>query len=243
MQLTRTQADFPGLVFLTSVDSTNLEMARRLGDSPAEFFAIAAAEQTAGLGRLGRSWVSEPETSLSLSLLLKPKSIRQAGFATLLAANSVHRALTGLTSSSDIGIKWPNDILLSGKKLSGILANLQNGYVVLGIGVNLRPQAQAPETATALSHLGEYSFDDVLHALLVELTRSWKNFTETDQNASEIAYLINHCVTLGQKVRAELPDGTSVSGLAKEITASGQLIIEGEERYELSAADVWHLRN
>ena len=242
MQLPKSRAVAPDLIFLDSVDSTNLELGRRLGPELPHFTALAAGQQTAGQGGMGRSWVSEPGTSLSLSILLRPRSAERAGLTTSLAAVAAHRALMTLYPQADLGIKWPNDLLLSGKKVSGILASLNGDQIVLGIGVNLKTQAGAPETATALDTIGDLGFDDVLAALLAELRQVFEDSGATDA-AAELAYLRANCVTLNSEVRAELPDGSVQFGRATAITDAGLLVIEGEKTIELAAGDVWHLRN
>lgn len=242
MQLAQSQKAFPSLRYLDSVDSTNLELLRGYQPSTPEFTVVTAGEQTAGLGRLGRTWVSEPGTSISISVLLRPTELDQAGFATLLAANSVHRALTDLTGSEQISIKWPNDILIGQRKVCGILAQLHDSALILGIGINLRKQNSAPEQATALDELVDASPDNVVLAVLTELRVRWEAF-KLQGPAPELQYLRNHCSTLGTKVRAELPGGEMIIGIAKSITAAGHLVIDAETEVELAAADVWHLRN
>lgn len=242
MQLTQSQKSFPALRYLDSVDSTNLELQRGCQPSTAEFTAVVAGEQTAGLGRLGRSWVSEPGTSISVSVLLRPDDLQQAGLATLLAANSVHRAMTGLTGSDQISIKWPNDVLIGQRKVCGILAQLHDSAVILGIGINLRRQIGAPEHATALDELVAASADDVVLAVLTELRAGWEKLKSMGA-AHELDYLRKNCSTLGTKVRAELPGGEVITGVAKSITEAGHLVIASDTEVELAAADVWHLRN
>ena len=242
MQLDRCQKVFPSLRYLDSVDSTNLELQRSYQPSTGEFTVVVASEQTAGLGRLGRTWVSEPGTSISISVLLKPTDLEHAGFATLLAANSVHRALTDLTGSEQISIKWPNDILIGERKVCGILAQLHDSSVILGIGINLKRQNSAPEHATALEELVDAAPEDVVLAVLTELRARWE-VLKAQGPAIELLYLRNHCSTLGTNVRAELPGGEIINGVAKSITAAGHLVIDAETEVELAAADVWHLRN
>lgn len=243
MELPLSSAQASTLVYLPSVDSTNLELIRRLPDGLEEFSTVVSGEQTAGLGRLGRSWVSEPGSSISISVLLKPVRIELAQSLTLLAANSIHRALVKLTGSDQISIKWPNDILLSGKKLCGILASLNQHAVILGMGINLAQQQDAPEHATSLSVLGNFSFDQVVAAVLGELKSAYRGYIASGDFSAELAYLEKSCSTIGQLVRAELPDGSAITGRAEAITEAGHIVIQGDQRYELAAADVWHLRN
>lgn len=241
MELVESRKQVPDLIFLPSVDSTNLELERRLQTGAPDYTVLVAAEQTAGLGRLGRSWVSQPGASLSLSVLLGPMAPEVASLSTLLAATAVHRALSGNYPNAKFEIKWPNDILVGGKKVCGILATLKSERVILGIGVNLQTQAGTPDTATSLSELGPTSFDVTLAAILRELNQLL--FTSEPAARSAMEYLRANCITLDSQVRAQLPDGSEILGLATAITDLGLLVIEGNETVELAAGDVWHLRN
>jgi len=233
--------------FCESIDSTNAELRRRYLAYPSdwpEFSVIAAAEQTAGRGRLDRTWVSEKGTSLALSVLLKP-SREALPWLTLTAGLAVAATIAELLPTPQLSIKWPNDVLLAGKKVSGVLAEIiSSEAVVLGIGVNLRPQRGAPETATALSeHHAEPGIDDLANLLLAALR---SRYLQLDTHAGRVAIhqeLRRQIGTLGQQVRAEMPDGTAVEGLAEDIDDQGRLIILSPERRALAAGDVWHLRN
>ena len=243
MELPLSRAQVSTLIYLPSVDSTNLELIRRLPDGLEEFTTVVSGEQTAGLGRLGRSWISEPGSSISMSVLLQPPRLELAQSLTLLVASSVHRALVKLTGSNQLSIKWPNDILLAGKKVCGILASLNQQSVIVGMGINLAKQQGAPEHATALSELGKFSFDQVVGEILAELKAAYQGYVSSGDFSAELAYLEKSCSTIGQLVRAELPDGSAITGQAVAISEAGHIVIQGDRRYELAAADVWHLRN
>lgn len=242
MQLAKSQHAFPNLRSLDSVDSTNLELQRSYQSTTEEFTIVAAGEQTAGRGRMGRNWVSEPGSSIAVSVLLRPNHFDQSGFATLLAANAVHESLTGLSGSNQISIKWPNDVLIGARKVSGILAQLHDNAVILGIGINLKRQQGAPDTATALDELVEISADEAVLAVLTNLRDRWQRL-QSQGVAAELDYLRQHCSTLNTMVRAELPGGAEIKGIAKSITDLGHLVISAQTDVVLAAADVWHLRN
>ena len=128
--------------------------------------AIALAGfQTAGRGRLGRAWEAPPGSALLLSVLLKPPADRALPQLALVAGVAVADALEHLTDLS-VQIKWPNDVMLRRQKVCGILAEVRDGAVVLGIGVNLT-QGRPPERAVAAHHHGPgVRADDVLDAVL-----------------------------------------------------------------------------
>lgn len=247
MYLNKTATVVNHLISLDSVDSTNLELARRLAIGPMENFSlVVASEQTAGMGRLGRAWVSEPGTSISASLYLRSTHTAQLGWATLIAATAIRAAIADLTGD-EVLVKWPNDVLVNDKKISGILAQIQpDGSLILGFGINLKTQLSAPDTATALDLLGvDADFDTVLHAVVRNFRIRWAIFEANPQTAITKARgeLVQYSATLGKSVRAELPGGGEVVGIAKDIDREGRLVIETPEPVVVSAADVWHLRN
>jgi BirA family biotin operon repressor/biotin-[acetyl-CoA-carboxylase] ligase len=144
-------------------------------------------------------------------------------------------------------VKWPNDVLVNDKKISGILAQIQpDGALILGFGINLKTQSGAPDTATSLELLGvDADFDAVLAAVVTNFRIRWSIFEQNPQPAIIKARgeLVEHSATIGRSVRAELPGGGEVYGIAKEIDAEGRLVIHTPEPVVVSAADVWHLRN
>ncbi len=171
------------LVVLPRVDSTNDAMARAVAaasggpDRRAEpdFSVIATTDQTAGRGRLGRSWSAPPGTSLAVSVLLRPVSPGGAplplecfGWLPLIAGLAMSRAVASLLEASHrgpsgdgpprVGLKWPNDVQVGGSKIAGLLAELvpRENAVVIGAGLNLTMTAdQLPvPTATSLALCG-----------------------------------------------------------------------------------------
>jgi BirA family biotin operon repressor/biotin-[acetyl-CoA-carboxylase] ligase len=239
MELPKSRAVLPQLRFVDSIDSTNLSLQRDYESLP-DFSALAAAEQTAGQGRAGRSWVSEPGASLALSLLLRPSRPQIASLITLLLAISAQQALAELYSELEVSIKWPNDLLIGERKLAGVLAAVNpDQSVVVGIGINLSEQF-SPDTAVALEEFVSTDFDSVLAAVLGKMQKNWLRMQDTT------GWLIEefraNCSTLGAEVRAELVTGESIVGRAKDITPDGRLVIESGQDYVLSAADVWHIR-
>lgn len=242
MNLEKSQLASKNLHFLESVDSTNLELARRLNQAALpDLYALAAASQTKGQGRLGREWVSEPGSSLSLSVFFAAPELPE--LMPIVLAVAAARVIS--LHAPEVSIKWPNDILISGRKVSGLLLQVAPGGVIAGIGVNIATQRGAPETACALSEFGAASFDDVLSGLLMELGQLRARMA---QSRAEFAIELveeysKSCSTLNSRVRAQLPGGGEIVGLATSITATGHLVVQSDKRHELSAADVWHLRN
>jgi len=245
MELDKAHSHFPELIALAEVDSTNKELLRRLGPESPEFFAVTAASQLGGLGRLSRNWVTEPGKSMALSMLLRPKTSAAANWITIMAGLALRQVVVDLGVAASI--KWPNDILVDGRKLAGILAELSGpNAVILGMGLNLQPQQGAPETATSLSELGaEVSIDHLISLVATAIKSYWELLNEnpTEAIARFQTELATACSTLGTEVRAELPGGRNLYGVARAIDAEGRLVIECPEPVALAAADVWHLRN
>src|SRR5438132_10945931 len=137
-----------------SVDSTNAFASRLLahGRKVPEGTVIIAESQTAGRGRLGRSWHSEREAGLYFSVVLFPKTPPSlAPLFTLAAAIAMHSAIERSTGL-DIDIKWPNDLLVTGNKFCGILSEIQAEvdlvkYMVIGVGVNVNHERHPTEIA------------------------------------------------------------------------------------------------
>jgi BirA family transcriptional regulator, biotin operon repressor / biotin---[acetyl-CoA-carboxylase] ligase len=240
MQLSKSQEVFSRVTWFEEIDSTNLELERQLESDALDFSAVIANSQSGGRGRLGRQWQSPPGSSLSLSILLTgPHS--QPGWLTLLAALAIKQSLEVLGVKS-AGIKWPNDVLVEGRKISGILAQLlPSGAVIIGIGLNLGKQQEALN-AVSLEELGiEADLDEVAALIGSALKNLLAEFASEPERVKERFGMA--CVTLGQNVRAELPEGSELYGMATAIDDSGQLVILTPEPRHLSAGDVWHLRS
>ena len=145
------------IVCFTETDSTNVR-ARKLGENGAAHGTLVVAEQqTAGRGRRGRGWESPAGSSIYMSLLLRPEFLpNKAPMLTIVMAYSVATALREQTGL-DFRIKWPNDIVLNGKKVVGILTEMSTeieyiNHVVIGVGINVNTEAFPEEIcATATS--------------------------------------------------------------------------------------------
>ncbi|CAB4545025.1 MAG: biotin--[acetyl-CoA-carboxylase] ligase [Actinobacteria bacterium] len=241
MDLPLARAVVPNLEFVDSIDSTNLALAREY-ELLADFHVLVSAEQTAGQGRAGRSWVSEKGSSISLSVLLRPVHQQNSSLVTLLIAVSAHQALHKLFPEIALSIKWPNDLLIGERKLAGILASLNpDQSIVAGIGINLADQ-RAPENAIALAELVDTDFDSTLSAVLAQLKSNWNLWQNSSNTSWLIDYLKTHCSTIGSAIRAELVTGESIVGTAIDIESDGRLRVMADREHLLAAADVWHLR-
>ena len=252
---------------VTVVPSTGSTNADLLAAGGPEGQVLATEEQTAGRGRMGRSWVSQPGAALTFSVLLRPDPVpgERRGWLPLLAGVAVARAVRAV-SGLPATLKWPNDVLITGNKLAGILAEqTSNGAVVIGIGINVATQANALPSgagglrATSIAIEGgrevgrgrlvggerEVSRQRLLAEVLRELERHYVPFRENpDPEATGLrAEYRTLCATLGREVRAELPDGSTLTGKATDVDVDGRLLIAASGAVTpLSAGDVIHLR-
>ncbi len=238
------------LHYFSEIDSTN-KQARELAEKGAlEGEIVIAEQQTRGRGRLGRNWVSPPFLNLYLSVILRPKlPPAHAAQVTLMAAVALADTVAGFTPDTP-AIKWPNDILLRGKKLAGILTESsitaeRVNYVILGIGVNLNyPHALMPEAirerATSLMECAgkTVSREAFLGRLIHDLDRCYGILGEAgfDAIAPQWEAYFNF---RGERVRVE-GGGEALAGIAKGIDRDGALIIEreGGQYHRVFAGDV-----
>ena len=172
-----------------SLPSTNLEAARRATDGAPEGLCIVAGEQTAGRGRLRRQWISPKNAGLYFSIVLRPEFEQKVWpLLTLMAAVAVNDALQEACALKT-DIKWPNDILASGRKLCGILAETVETSlgraVVVGIGINLTEHSYPEEfahMATSLDVAAGRSCDleTLLDALVVALGKRYEDLKQDE---------------------------------------------------------------
>jgi BirA family biotin operon repressor/biotin-[acetyl-CoA-carboxylase] ligase len=217
--------------------STNAVVADRARSGEPAGLVVVAEEQSAGRGRLDRAWVSPPRAGLTFTLLLRPQSApSQWPWLPLLAGLAVARALRS-HAGVDAVLKWPNDVLVDGRKLCGLLAEVVADALVVGIGLNVTTRAAELPHAQATSLLLEGARttdrDTLLRAVLRDVTD-----VMTDVGTAQTAYR-GLCSTVGARVRIELPAGASVEGMAEAVDEDGRLVVEGTA---YGVGDVIHLR-
>lgn len=211
----------PDLLVLESAGSTNDELVARASSS-ADFAVVVTANQTAGRGRLGRVWVAPPGKSLAISVLLRPRlpggeglDFEHFGWLPLVAGVAMTQAVETVLTQRRVGLKWPNDVLVDDRKVSGILTELipAEGAVVVGAGINLTMGTDElpTETSTSLTLAGADEFelaDRVLSAYLRALRDLVTEFVRVggDAEGSGIRSLVaEYCTTLGRSVGGEPP--------------------------------------
>jgi len=225
--------------YFQEIESTN-SYARRLAEAGApEGEVVIAERQSEGRGRLGRSWVSPPFSNLYCSLVLRPTlAPAHAPQITLMAAVALADTIASFVAERP-AIKWPNDILIDGKKLAGILTESacdakRIEFVILGIGVNLNfPRDRMPETirdrATSLMEVAGKTLSRELFVrrLIQDLDRCYGILG--DLGFAAIAPRWEAYFALrGRRVRVEMV-GEAINGTATGIDGDGALLLEAED--------------
>jgi BirA family biotin operon repressor/biotin-[acetyl-CoA-carboxylase] ligase len=221
----------------SSIGSTNTYLLDEARAGAPEGTVAVADHQTAGRGRLGRTWEAPPGTSLLVSILLRPLQ-PAAGRRHLLTPAVALAAAQACTSTAGIfpEIKWPNDLLIGERKLAGILAEADRDAVVVGMGLNV---ASAPPGGVSVSEAAGRPIDrGALLAATLEGLERWY----CDLAGVAVAYRAA-CATIGRKVRVGLPDGELI-GRAESIDDDGHLIVRTEAGsvVSVSVGDVIHVR-
>jgi BirA family biotin operon repressor/biotin-[acetyl-CoA-carboxylase] ligase len=262
-----------------STGSTNADLLARALSGEREGTVLATEHQQAGRGRLGRTWITPPRAALTFSLLVRPSvPPARRGWLPLLTGLAVAGAITSVTGV-ETTLKWPNDVLAGpgqagsshpgpGKqagpgKLVGILAEAAADAIVVGIGVNVSTeQAELPDRGpgalpaasllTAGAKPEALDRTPLLLAILDAFEHRYRDWREAggDPEASGLrAAYLERSGTIGRQVRAELPSGQALSGLAVGVDGDGRLLVRSSSGtgtagsvVPVAAADVVHLR-
>ena len=230
------------------VTSTN-DIARELVSSNiAEGTFVLANFQTKGRGRQNRNWEAPKNSSIFISIVLKPNSENNLGWIPLLIGLSLHKSLEAETRKN-IKIKWPNDLVLVENnqefKFAGILIEKINNLVIAGIGINFdQERNELPvSNASSLKEIlqSRLSKEAVIAAFLTELSARWleENNASTWPTPSLVRDFKTNCITLNKKIEAQLPGGEVIEALAVDISQIGELVVKNDNgtRY-LSSADI-----
>jgi BirA family biotin operon repressor/biotin-[acetyl-CoA-carboxylase] ligase len=217
------------IIYYQSLDST-MEIARREAQrGTQEGTVIIAGEQTRGRGRLKRTWFS-PRGNIALSLILHPEAAALP-FLIMIASLATARSIEGVTGLGT-QIKWPNDILIRGKKVAGILIENEvkggrSAYAVIGIGINVALRRDEVSEIAALAtglqeELGrKVSREDIIRSLLIEFERLYLKLPDA---GPILKAWRERLVTLGKKVTARW--GLEIlEGIAESVDESGALVL------------------
>lgn len=233
-----------------SVDSTQRVAHEKANENAPNGTIIVADEQVAGRGRLNRNWYSPKSTGIWMSIILRPEiPLQKAPQLTLLAAVAVAQGIqeaTGLIPD----IKWPNDILIKGKKVVGILTELQAESdrihsVIIGIGINVNQQkSDFPEEiagiATSLAREKEEKLNraEIIQHILLKMEKLYKEYL---QNGFQIVKVLweSYAVSIGQKIIARTIHH-KIEGQALGITDEGVLLLKDDDGviHHIYSADI-----
>jgi BirA family biotin operon repressor/biotin-[acetyl-CoA-carboxylase] ligase len=221
-----------------TIDTTMREAAERAERGEPAGTVVIAEEQTAGRGRLGRSWVSERGVGLYCSMILRPAiPAADAAVVTLAQGLAVARAI-GRVAAVACDLRWPNDVLLNGRKCCGILTEMaaagdQVRYVIAGVGVNVNHSAMPAELAEAATSLRietgcEYSRE----ALLAEILKETEYYLSVllERGPRAIVELFSRASSYAAGRRVVIWNGTSeVEGWTAGLTPSGTLLLRRDD--------------
>jgi BirA family biotin operon repressor/biotin-[acetyl-CoA-carboxylase] ligase len=219
---------------LAECDSTNTQLLARAEAGAPSGTVLVADRQTAGRGRRGRTWFAAPGDSLTFSLLWRfPQESTAPGGLSLAVGLALARGLSSL-GIGGIGLKWPNDLLLQGRKLGGVLVELQPGQLrsaVIGIGLNLHLPDSLPidvrQEAAALDQTGQaYAREPVLAALLTALQRTLDEYAVSGFPALRDDWMAHHAHQ-GQAVR--ISGGTELEGRCLGVDGDGALLVHTDQ--------------
>jgi BirA family biotin operon repressor/biotin-[acetyl-CoA-carboxylase] ligase len=252
------------LDYVSSTGSTNTDLIAAAAERE-DLSVLVAGYQSAGRGRsTGRQWVAPEGSSLAVSVLLRPNAqlIRPTSFGwlPLIAGLAMARAVDKFVSAGDVAVKWPNDVLVAERKISGILSELLPDLsgVVIGAGINIRqsqdelPIENATSLALELARRGDnlaLANDQVLAAYLGELRALYSRFVTSggDALASGIRdEVAERCGSIGRRVRAIMPGDQEITGNGVGLDETGRILIQPDgarELFAVSAGDIVHLRH
>lgn len=227
--------------YFDCVDSTN-RIAKELAVDVAEGTVVISEEQTAGKGRIDREWISPKNKGIWMSIVLKPQlEPSKLSKITQIGAVAIYEALENLHIKSEI--KWPNDILISGKKVAGILTEMgaelnRINYIVMGIGINVNvdeknfPTELQDKASSIKIEEGKYISRKALAAnILNEFEKHYIDFKENGDIKKAVKILNDNSSLIGKEVRVINWNNERV-GKALEINCNGELVVEFKEGIE-----------
>lgn len=230
------------------LDSTNDEAGRRARNQAPEGTLVVARRQSGGRGRRGRAWQS-PEGNLYCSLLLRPAcSPSEAAQLSFVAAVALAEALSSWLPEARIGLKWPNDVLVDGAKIAGILleaetsAKADRAWVVVGIGVNVESSpTDLDQAASALSEVTAASpTPEAVLATLAPALLAWYDRWRREGFGPVRAAWLGRAAFIGERIRAQLGEAT-LDGVFEALDADGTLLLRLEDgtAKEIGAGEIF----
>jgi BirA family transcriptional regulator, biotin operon repressor / biotin---[acetyl-CoA-carboxylase] ligase len=261
--LVRPEGLWRRLRVVAETGSTNADATLAVRAGEAEGLVIIAETQTAGRGRLDRRWQAPPRSSIIFSAVVRPIPPPATwGWLPLLAGVALAEAV-GRLAVVDAVLKWPNDLLVRSAtdgdaaygKAAGVLAEIVDSNVVVGVGLNVSqrdeelpapPAGAPPPTSLALVGAATTDRDPLLRAVLRAFEAWYERWSDAGGAAGECGLLPAYrelCVTLGTDVAVSLPGGGTVHGRARDVDADGHLLVDTRSGVQvINAGDVHHVR-
>ncbi|UCZ54805.1 biotin--[acetyl-CoA-carboxylase] ligase [Bacillus shivajii] len=239
---------FSDVIYEESTPSTQIIAQAAANEGVCEGTVVIADEQVSGRGRLGREWYSPPETGIWMSMILRPKvDFRRAPQLTLVTAVAVVRAIEHVTKL-EAEIKWPNDLLLNGKKIAGILTEMQADpdqikAVIIGVGINVNHRSfpeGIEDIATSLANESDRTFNraELIAQILKEF--EWLYDAYLTKGFSFIKPLWEaRSNTIGRMIKARTANDV-IEGFAEGIDEEGVLLLRDKtgDRHNIYSADI-----
>ncbi|HCD35781.1 biotin--[acetyl-CoA-carboxylase] ligase [Chlorobium phaeovibrioides] len=227
------------MVWEEELVSTNTTARVLAGKGAAEGLVVSADRQTGGRGRLGRSWESAPGVNIHCSLVLRPRvPLQRIPQLTLLVAVAIHKAIASLLPDLSAAIKWPNDIYSDGRKLAGVLCEMESEadcahFVVVGIGINVNQESFPPHLSQSATSLllasGRIaSRPQLLAEIFNHFEPLYHEWCEVDDLAFVLDYLERHAWLKDREVEVSRLHG-KIAGRVSGLSALGELrVVESD---------------
>jgi BirA family transcriptional regulator, biotin operon repressor / biotin---[acetyl-CoA-carboxylase] ligase len=243
---------------LETSPSTNADLVSRAASSDVDGVVLIAEHQTAGRGRLQRTWTAPARSGLTMSALVRPDDVAAARWPWIPLLAGLAVAAT-LRRDADVPatLKWPNDVLIEERKVAGLLVErvepsggMGRPAAVIGIGLNVSlTESELPvPTATSLLLAGASATDRSLLArgvlrTIEGLLLDWYRHGGDPRGGLQTAYA-DACSTLGRQVQVDQPDGRQLRGEAVAVDDTGRLVVQtADAQVAVGAGDVLHLRS
>ena len=237
------------IAYFDEIDSTNIKAKELAEQGYPNGTLVVADQQVSGRGRRGRSWESPSGTGIFMTLMLKPEiNPNNASMLTLVAALAVAKAIKEVTGL-DAQIKWPNDIVINGKKICGILTEMSAqfdyiNHIVIGIGINVHNEVFSDEIAHMASSLllesqgKKFRRAEIIEKILEHFEEYYEIYLETEDLTALTGEYNKILVNMNKSVRV-LDPKDEFEGKAMGITAKGELIVDTwESRKLVSSGEV-----
>lgn len=220
------------IIHFESIDSTN-NYAKNIANEAQNGTVVISEEQLSGRGRLGKQWNSKKHQGIWMSIILKPNIIpMNAPFITLIAGASIVNALRGL--GIDATVKWPNDIILNGKKICGILTELSAeiervNYIVLGIGINVKTMDFSEAILNVATSIKKEGYDvsrvDIVRNILSEFEINYNKYVNNNDKKTTLDICKKHSAIIGKEIYT-IKNNIKEKVKCIDINENGNLVVE-----------------